>query len=407
MIGLRRGSIAIVVIVAFAGCSSLKNWVRSPLKKSSIRVEELSTVSLTAGPSSQVNRVLVSEAWQWRGRNALGSAPQSFVAPKFLGADDVLIATLGGGIGVYKIPSLKPKWYVPVPVGVGAESYVDESFVYSAGMDARVRKLRLDSGREEWSATLSAESTGGVTVNQGTVFVSADDQTLWALDDKTGKVRWTYKRPSPGSNVYWSLRGSQTPVLSPDGRRIYVGFSDGTFVCLESSSGQTVWERNFDRAGRFKDADQNIVMSRNGERIYVPLVDGDLVVLKTIDGGTAWTVPRGGGATPLVDEVSGTLVAVLITGELEKLRLSDGQPLWTVDLKAGPLSEPTQILGVGIAVTSSERGLHIVDPASGLVLYERRLGPGTLASPRFDGRRLLVLSPRNQMHQFKVEPSGS
>jgi outer membrane protein assembly factor BamB len=326
----------------------------------------------------------------------------------FLGGDDVLIVTLGGGVGVYDIRTGAPRWKIEIPVGVASQPLVLGSSVIVAGMDGFVRKIRMDSGVVEWTSRVSAESLGGVAASQGFVFVTTGDDALWALDEKTGKSSWTYKRPSPQGSVYWSLRGNSIPVLSPDGRKLYLGFSDGVFVALESSSGQTVWERNFDRAGRFRDADSPAQLSKDGSLLFLPLVDGDLLALKTGDGTTLWSVPGGGGAPPLVDEEEGAAYVSLVSGGIQKISLKDTKLAWTVDLgDRGSASTPVGVLGGNVAFTTTRSGLMFLDRQTGAIVAEKRLGTGIIAPQAFDGRRLAVISPRNDLLLYRIEARGS
>ena len=367
---------------------------------------DLGALALTDPPS--VNRRPQEKTpWQWRGRNAIGAPAQSFVAPLLLGGDDALIMTLGGGIGLYNLKSGHAKWSQSLPVGVASTPLVSGNSVIVAGMDGNVRKMRLDSGEILWTSRVSAESLGGVSASQGFVFITTGDDSLWALDEKTGQSRWTYKRPAPQASVYWSLRGTSLPLVSNDGKRIFAGFSDGVFVALEASSGDTVWERNFDRAGRFKDADQLAQLSQDGSLIYVPLVDGDLLALKSTDGSTLWSVPEAGGAAPLIDEKEGVLYASLNSGAVQKISLKDTKVLWSSEIDGGLTASPVSLGDTYLAVTSSHKGLSLLDRTTGKIVYQKDFAPGLSAPPVFDGRRLFVLSGRNRLLMYRIEPRGT
>jgi len=390
-------------LLTLLSCASFKERFRSALPQSEVRVKNLGAVQLTSSPKAEHHRIMKHRPWQWRGRRALGAPMQSFVPPIFLGGDDVLIVTLGGGIGVYNVVSGAPRWFHEIDVGAASYPHIVDSFVYVAGMDQYVRKMRLDNGEEVWKVRMSAESTGALSSSLGFVYVSLDDASLVALDEKTGQLQWAYKRPAPSGVAHWSLRGSGNPLVNSQGDRVYIGFSDGVYVALEASSGQTLWERNFARAGLFQDADQRAVMSADGTSIYLPLVDGDLVVLKTVDGSTLFAVSAGGGATPLVDESAGVFYAVLNTGAVQKYDIKTSKLLWTSELASGHLSAPVAVTSNYVAVMSANDGLKIIHQAEGKLVFEYRVGPGALSPVSFDGARLLVLSARNRLLRFRVE----
>lgn len=384
--------------------------LKSFLPQSSLRVSYLKSFKLVEsaelGSREMVDPAL-SKSWQWRRRNALGAPQQSFVAPIFMGGDDVLVCTIGGGVSLVDIKSGTAKWKLEVPIGVASKPFVSGSFIYVAGLDGWVRKLRADSGKLEWSSRLSSESSGGVVVNGSKVFVTSTDDSLWALDEKTGKSLWSYRRPSPQGNVYWSLRGASVPLVSPDGERVYGGFSDGYFVALETSSGATLWERNFERAGRFKDADQPFDLSHDGSQIFLPLVDGDLVVLKSSDGSSQWSISGAGGSSPLLDEAEGALYTSGIEGSLMKISTKDSKIVWSNRLSKTYYAQPVEISETLLAYMNAENGLLIVDRRTGDVVDKLYLGRAHLASPAFDGSRLLILTSRNQLIVYKIIERGA
>jgi len=346
---------------------------------------------------------LREQPWQWRGRFASGAPAQSFVEPILASSDDVLVSSIGGGLELRRVRSGQKIWSLPVAIGVASKPLILGTSVVVAGLDAQVRRLNLTTGAVEWTQRISAESTGGIAASGGRLFVSSADDSLWALDEKSGEVAWTYRRPGTSAQTQWSLRGQAVPQVSVDGGRLFLGFSDGYFVALDAQNGQTVWERNFDRAGRFKDADLSPVLSRDGLTLFLPLVDGDLIAVRTSNGSSLWSVPDAGGATPLVDEDEGALYAVTLSGQVQRVSLRTTAVEWTTGLSAGAPSTPVALGARHVVLSTSHEGLAVLDRKSGQVVWRKRYGYGPLAAPAFDGERLLVLSARNRLELFRVE----
>jgi outer membrane protein assembly factor BamB len=217
-------------------------------------------------------------------------------------------------------------------------------------------------------------------------------------------VLWNYRRPAAQGSVLWSLRGSGTPIVSENGKVIYVGFSDGTVVALESSSGQTVWERAFgDRPGRFKDADMKMVLSENGENLYLSLVDGDLVALKASNGANLWTLSLKTVSAPFVDEKEGALYVSSLDGSFNKVSLKDSRIIWSVALRGqGLCSSATAVLDSFVAINCTKSGLSIVDRRDGQIVWTSSQKLNNMASPAFDGTRLAAVSSRNELVVYKV-----
>ncbi len=386
------------------------DFQKSQFSKSetALNLRSLTSLSLTRGVDNEKERIWQSSPWQWRGKNAIGPAPQSFIPPLFLDANgNVLLTTLGGGISVYNLKTGNPVWSLPIAVGVASAPDLRNGFVYFAGMDGKVRKVRAETGALVWETFVGSESLGGVRVSGQSVYVTTADDALWSLDESTGQNRWTYKRPAPQGSVYWSLRGSSIPLLDPEGLRVFVGFSDGVFVCLESGSGKTLWERKFERPGRFKDADQWVQFSADGKFILVPLVDGDLLALKPTDGTTLWTFGRGGGSPPLVDEDRKHLYISTDAAEIQKISAENTRSLWTSKLGAGYVSLPVSLGPEYLGLSHSNEGFLVLSKATGVVVFREAMGPGLLAPPAYDGHEILVMSPRNRLYRFLMPAQAS
>jgi outer membrane protein assembly factor BamB len=411
MYSQRTAAVICFVLIILTGCATLESpkWVHriskpSALSQLNVDIQYLATWSTTVEPSFEKKRILEKAPWQWRGKFALGAAPQTFISPIFLGDGEVLLGTLGGGLQTLKLKTGSVKWNLDMLWGLGSQPLVDESELYIAGLDGKIRKLKLNSGEEVWASPFDSESWSGIAKGSRNVYLTTGDDSLWAFDSKTGAVQWTYKRPAQKSSVLWSLRGGTVPILDSTLSNVFAGFSDGVVVCLNAQTGQTVWERNFDRPGRFKDADQKMLYLADLNIVLVPLVDGDLVALKISDGTTLWTLSQAGGSAPvrsLVD--SSSLYVSTHSGEFQKVDLKDTKTLWSTPFGDGIVSEATEIGRLLVAVTHSARGLLVFNQKTGELVYEFAMGPGALSSPVYENGRLLVLSPRNRLHSFRVD----
>ncbi len=399
--------------VFLCSCASLKPRKIQP---PSVQVQELGSHHLTqpvgvyarGSLSFGTRRIKKVEPWQWRRRDAIGAPMQSFTSQDFLGGDDLLVSTLGGGVGVWDLRAGEYRWKLDLPIGVASQPLVAGNSVFVAGMDAKVRKLRKSDGTQEWESSIGVESLGGIASAQGFLFVTAADDSLWALDEKTGRSLWTYKRPSPESSMYWSLRGQAIPLVSPDASKVYAGFSDGTFVCVEATSGVTLWERRFERMGRFKDVDTTAVMTADAKTIFVSVVEGEFLALKASDGSTLWSLGGASAAAPTLDERESVLYLSTSDSQLQKVSLRDGTLLWTLSLGAKGLGSKPILLGQHhLALTLSHGGLALVDRRTGTLVWQDSYGYGSLAPPSFDGKRLLALSARNVLHFYRVEERSS
>ena len=110
------------------------------------------------------------------------------------------------------------------------------------------------------------------SVANGKIFgmsYQADNETVWALDEKNGAKIWETKI-APKGKVGYNEGSRCTPTV--DGKNLYVVGVSGDVVCLESNSGKILWQKNFVKDFKGK------MMSGWGFS-ESPLIDGDMVIV--------------------------------------------------------------------------------------------------------------------------------
>ncbi len=356
--------------------------------------------------------VRLKSPWRLRGRDVVGAPMQSYVAPQYLGNDELLLATVGRGIDIVQASTGKIKKSFPVEFGVASEPLVVGASLIFAGLDAQVRRIRMATFEEEWSAALPTESFGGISLGpDGFIFVTTGDDGLWALDEKTGKTIWTYRRPNPEAPIYWSLRGGAVPKYLEESGVVMAGFSDASVVALNAKTGKIVWERKFDRpqnasTALFKDADTTLAVSTKRGLAYLSLPGSDIVALKVKDGSTAWAIPGGGHVEPLLLEtdLGDVLYVSSHDGKLQKINAETGSVIWSVDLGAkGIANRPVDIGMQHLALSTTHGGNVVVQMSDGKIVWQSGELTGTLAPLVFDGRRLFSISGRNRLNVRRIE----
>ncbi|MEO5668294.1 MAG: PQQ-binding-like beta-propeller repeat protein [Bdellovibrionota bacterium] len=400
-----------LIFFGLAACSSLRapHPLTSASPQKPFEVRDLGALSLSKEWRGDLYRAkdvarkdVSKEDLPWRGRGTIGSPMQSYVAPRILSENRVLVALLGEGIQMRDLRSGALLWSYVKPIGVGAEPLVVEPFVYVAGMDSQVAKLRLDTGEVLWTRKLNVESTGGLAMDVGVVYVTTSDNAVWALDDKTGSPLWSYRRPSPTGSLYWSLRGSSKPLVSADGTKVFAGFSDGSVVAVNTHGGDLAWERVLQsRSNLFKDADLGPLLSPDGGVLFIGQVDGDLVAINSKDGGILWKRALQIVNAPGLSPDSKSLYVSSLSGELHLIRASDATEVWSVSHPAyGLASRATPVSDGLVAVAWTAGPLTLIDASDGKIVWTSADKIQTVAPPSSDGQRLLALSSRNQLYRF-------
>lgn len=405
--------VIVPALFLLGSCASLKvpSIVKPIEPRSEFLLRDMGAIALasewtgTMLRADRWNKTDETKYYPWRGRSQVGAPIQSYVAPKILSDNRVLLSLLGEGLQLRDLRTGALIWKYLKPLGVGARVLVLEPYVYVASMNAEVAKLRLDTGQAQWVHNLGVESTGGVALAQGVLFVSTADNAVWALDEKSGRPIWTYRRPTGNSSVHWSLRGSSTPVVSLDGGRVFVGFADGTAVALRAQTGDLVWERSVaPRSTLFKDFDLGPVLSKNGSQLFIAQVDGDVVSLNTADGAVLWKRPIGAVSIPTYDPESHILYAASSNGGLQALSAADGSILWTQKMSRSGLASSVQTFQKDrLLVTWTQGPLMMLNAKDGSIIWESRSPIQSLAPASSDDTRILVLSTTQQLHRFVYE----
>ncbi len=109
-------------------------------------------------------------------------------------------------------------------------------------------------------STVTYDNTFGVVgANDFVIFGSSADDKVYALDARTGQVRWTFFTEGPVRLA---------PVVDED--RVYVGSDDGCVYCLSSDDGSLVW--------KYRVVEQNRMVPGNGRMISMWPVRTGLVL---------------------------------------------------------------------------------------------------------------------------------
>jgi outer membrane protein assembly factor BamB len=218
------------------------------------------------------------------------------------------------------------------------------------------------SGAEVWRAHPGGPLRGAPTIALGQVYVTSQDNQLFALGTEDGKVVWTASASLEAQGVF----GVGAPAAAQG--TVVAGFSSGELNAYRYENGLTVW------------AD---VLSRSSMTVSVSS-------LSDID------------AEPVIDQ--GRVYAVGQGGRMVAMELVTGQRLWEQNI-AG-ISTPW-VVGEWIFVVTDDARLLCVSRASGKVRWisqlphfkneKKRAGPISWVGPILAGGRLLLLNSEGEI----------
>ncbi len=127
--------------------------------------------------------------------------------------------------------------------------FFDDMVIYGT-VEGRIYARNKLTGEQVYSVALGSAVESAGTIADGIIFFLLRGHQLVALDVKTGKLLWSYKRAVP---YLTTLQGVTTPVVFQD--RVYVGFADSYFVAFSRLDGNILWERKLGVGQKFIDVD--------------------------------------------------------------------------------------------------------------------------------------------------------
>lgn len=185
----------------------------------------------------------------------------------------------------------------------GAQPVIVGSNLYMATSFGRVYSFTL-AGKETWHVDIENGIYSSPAVSNGTVYVGAEDQNVYALRAKDGSVMWKFKTDSrivssaptvEGNTLYagcysgsffavnaatgkmkWKVKTGDSIFSTPlvKGNKIFIGSNDGSLYSIESSSGKVLWKYNTGNEVKSKPAAAGIlVVVTSGKNVFA--VDGN------------------------------------------------------------------------------------------------------------------------------------
>jgi outer membrane protein assembly factor BamB len=195
--------------------------------------------------------------------------------------------------------------------------------LYFGSWDGTFYALNARTGKVRWTFRTSASITSSPAYDLGTVFAGTDDGHLLALDAATGKLRWQAASFSRfGRREYFYA----TPTLAYG--RVYIGNADGTLYAFGARSGRLLWAH---RAGTYL----YTAAAAWRQRIYVGTWDGYFSAFDAATGDLLWRQDAAGGISGAPTVMAG-LVYYSTFGKFtnsHQRRVKDG-PLRTYALDA-------------------------------------------------------------------------
>ncbi len=290
----------------------------------------------------------------------------------------------------------------------GGLSISDGTLYVSTGY-GELTALDVASGATLWVQDLDAPAVAPATVRGDLVYVVGRDSTAWALDTSNGRIVWQ-RAGTPSVANFGGSAASAT-----QGEFVVFPFPSGEVVATYPQGGIERWstfvsgERLGSAASLVTDIAGDPVIS--GNRVYIGNVAGRTVAIDLQSGERLWTAPE--GAVSPVWPVGNAVFLVNDINELVRLNASTGEPVWRTALPRFEDEEETRrqnrifahhgpvLAGGRLIVTSSDGVIRSFDPVSGALLSQIALPGGAATGAVVAGGTLYVVSKDGQLHAFR------
>jgi len=268
--------------------------------------------------------------------------------------------------------------------------------------------LDASDGSVVWTQDLEATGSGAPTVRGGLVYLVSGDNTGWAIEADTGRVRWQIGSAEDVSNIL----GAPAPAVT-DSLAIFA-FGNGDVQAVFRQGGGRRWDSAVvgQRLGfalsTIGDVTGGPVV--RGDNVFVGNLSGRTVALCAGSGARLWTAREGavGPVWPAGDSV------FMVSDRNELLRLSaqDGSRIWGVELPNFVKDRPRQraevfahygpvIAGRRIVLVSSDGQMRSYDPMDGTLISTVEIPAGAASAPAVANGTLYVLNTRGELLAYR------
>lgn len=339
----------------------------------------------------------------------------------------VFIGTADRGLYALDAADLSTLWRFETAGAVQSEPLYDvtEDVVYFGSNDGALYKLRAADGKMLWRFSSNGEITRRVLLHRGTLFVMNANDTLVAIDPKTGKLKW-YRHRQPAAGM--EIAGYAGPAVLDD--LVFAAFSDGIVMAYKVSDGAEAWLSPVDTVAmveegggaeelRYLDVDTTPVIARVGDAdvLFLASYEGGVFGFDALSGTQIWrndaaigvtdltlfegpAKPRRGETTPRINRV--LIGSSGLTG-VWGLSLDKGAELWRRDLPSGGVTKAVPWAGA-LLVGTTRYGLFLFHPLDGGVLDGVYAGGAFAAAPAAHARRAFALTNAGTLLSLHIDP---
>src|SRR5579862_6734293 len=273
---------------------------------------------------------------------------------------------------------------------------VADSVVYIGSTDGKLYAVRASDGSQAWAFTTKGPVNSTPAVWNGLVFFSSVDGNVYALDARSGAQRWIFKTDGERRFVAPGIHGiiPQTELMpdpydlllsSPaveDGE-VYIGSGDHNVYALDARTGRLRWKFTTGNVVHASPAVSNGVVYIGSWDRYFYAIDAQsgMVRWKFLTGDDT-TIYNQVGIAGSATIANGTVYFGCRDSHLYALDAATGALRWVHDDHGSWVIGTPAVVGNSVAFTTSdEKKFYVLDAATGKDGYSVPYGMFAFSSP--------------------------
>eukprot|EP00947_MAST-08B_sp_MAST-8B-sp1_P005962 g5962.t1 len=225
------------------------------------------------------------------------------------------------------------------------------------------------------------------------VYVGSDDYSLYAINATDGSKLWSY---------FTGYSVPSSPALSLDGKVVYGGSMDSSLYAINAADGSKLWSCETRGLGSSSPA-----LSPDGKVVYVGSFDKSLYAINAADGSKLWSYQTRGWveSSPALSPDGKVVYVGSDDNSLYAINAADGSKLWSYKTGGWMKSSPAlSIDGKVVYVGSRDDSLYAINATDGSKLWSHETGAEVFSSPALspDGKVVYVGSNDNSLYAINA-----
>ncbi len=233
-----------------------------------------------------------------------------------------------------------------------------------------------------WIFETEDEIRGNLRYVKGLVLVGSYDHNVYALDARTGEMRWKF-----------ATEGGVVSQPASDGRFVYFGSQDGRVYALRLSDATQMWVAD-------TQSPVHSSAALHEQLLIIGSDDGHLYAFRARTGSVLWRFPAGAPVRSSPTVAGGYIYFGTEDGDFFCLTLA-GKEKWRVAARRAIAMRPYVADGI-VYFTSLDGHLYAVDVETGWVLRKYRFGRGSLSSPVVADGMVYVGAATGKFYAFQA-----